>query len=127
MGLPQGYATIVGERGIRLSGGERQRIGIARALYNDPEVLVMDEATSALDGITENAIISALDNLSHKKTMIIVAHRLTTVQHSDVIYFLEAGKILESGAYHELIARNTKFELMTKMNQLSRTKEAING
>ncbi|HLD45219.1 MAG TPA: hypothetical protein VJC18_07270, partial [bacterium] len=75
----------------------------------------------------ENAIISALDNLSHKKTMIIVAHRLTTVQHSDVIYFLEAGKILESGAYHELIARNTKFELMTKMNQLSRTKEAING
>lgn len=91
--LPQGLDTIVGERGIRLSGGQRQRIGIARALYNKPELLVLDEATSSLDNETEKAVIGAIDNLYGKITMIVVAHRLTTIEKCDVIYKLNNGEI----------------------------------
>ena len=89
--LPQGYDTLVGERGIRLSGGQRQRIGIARALYHDPDVLIMDEATSALDNLTERAVMDAVHNLGHAKTIILIAHRLTTVQACDTIFMLERG------------------------------------
>jgi ABC-type multidrug transport system fused ATPase/permease subunit len=87
--LPDGYNTIIGERGIRLSGGQRQRIGIARAVYHDPSVLVLDEATSALDSLTEIAIMDAIRNLSHKKTIIMIAHRITTVKNCDMIYLME--------------------------------------
>lgn len=91
-GLPEGLDTSIGERGIRLSGGQRQRIGIARALYNDPEVLILDEATSALDNDTEAAIMESIDNFHGKKTLIIIAHRLQTIEKCDMIYRVEGGK-----------------------------------
>lgn len=93
--LPHGLDTLVGDRGVRLSGGQRQRIGIARALYHDPEILVLDEATSALDNDTEAAVMEAVENLQGTKTMIIIAHRLTTIRNVDVIYEVEDGKVTE--------------------------------
>lgn len=93
--LPNGLDTIVGDRGVRLSGGQRQRIGIARALYHDPEILVLDEATSALDNETESAVMEAIDKLQGTKTMIIIAHRLTTIRNVDVIYEVGGGKVTE--------------------------------
>lgn len=91
--LPEGLDTKIGERGIRLSGGQRQRIGIARALYTDPELLIFDEATSALDNETESAIMDSINALHGKKTMIIIAHRLTTIEGCDMVYRVENGKI----------------------------------
>lgn len=91
--LPYGLDTIVGDRGVRLSGGQRQRIGIARALYHDPEILVLDEATSALDNETEAAVMEAIEHLQGMKTMIIIAHRLTTIRNVDVIYEVGGGKV----------------------------------
>lgn len=102
--LSQGYATMVGERGVRLSGGQRQRVGIARALYHDPEVLVFDEATSALDNQTEKSVMEAVRNLSGRKTIIMIAHRLTTVQDCDRIFVLDKGKITASGPWSEIEA-----------------------
>ncbi|UNC93584.1 ABC transporter ATP-binding protein [Candidatus Contubernalis alkaliaceticus] len=113
--LPQGYNSLVGERGVRLSGGQRQRVGIARALYHDPQVLVMDEATSALDGETEKAVLSALDNVSLTKNLIIIAHRFTTVKNCDLIYMLEKGKVISCGTYDELISSNSHFKSMSSM------------
>lgn len=92
-GLADGLDTCVGDRGVRLSGGQRQRIGIARALYHDPEILILDEATSALDNDTESAVMEAIENLHGEKTMIIIAHRLTTIQNADVIYEVENGEV----------------------------------
>ena len=91
--LPDGINTRIGERGVRLSGGQRQRIGIARALYNDPELLVFDEATSALDNDTESAIMDSVNLLHGKKTMVIIAHRLTTIEGCDMVYRVENQKI----------------------------------
>jgi ABC-type multidrug transport system fused ATPase/permease subunit len=93
--LPEGLNTIVGERGVRLSGGQRQRIGVARALYHDPNVLVLDEATSALDGATEFGVMEAIKALQGSKTILIVAHRLSTIEHCDRLYKFEAGKLVE--------------------------------
>ncbi|MBI0425358.1 ABC transporter ATP-binding protein [Psychrobacter sp. NG27] len=112
--LPEGINTKVGERGVQLSGGQRQRIGIARALYNEAEVLVFDEATSALDGITEKIVMDAIHEFSGKKTIIMIAHRLKTVEECDHIYFMEHGKIIDSGTYQDLIVRNLKFKEMAK-------------
>lgn len=95
--LPQGIDTLVGERGIRLSGGQRQRIGIARALYHDPQVLVLDEATSSLDNATEYGVMEAVRALQGDKTILIVAHRLSTVEHCDRLFRLERGKLVEEG------------------------------
>lgn len=93
--LPQGLDTTIGERGVRLSGGQRQRIGIARALYGNPDLLVFDEATSALDNETESAIMESINSLHGKKTMIIIAHRLQTIQSCDIVYRVENGKIVQ--------------------------------
>ena len=105
--LPDKYQTVIGDRGIRLSGGERQRLGIARALYTNPNVLVFDEATSALDNITERAIIDEIHNLSRKKTIIMIAHRLSTVKKCDSIIVLNNGQIEAIGTYHELLETKT--------------------
>jgi ABC-type multidrug transport system fused ATPase/permease subunit len=95
--LPQGLDTMVGERGVRLSGGQRQRIGIARALYHDPAMLVLDEATSSLDTATERGVMQAVRALHGAKTTLIVAHRLSTVQHCDRLYRLEHGRVVQEG------------------------------
>jgi ATP-binding cassette, subfamily B, bacterial PglK len=110
--LPLGLDTILGENGTRLSGGQRQRVGIARALYHDPEVLVMDEATSALDNITEKEITNAIEALKGERTIIIIAHRLTTVMNCNKLFLMEEGKIVEEGTYSELIDSSIQFREM---------------
>jgi len=110
--LPDGYNTIIGERGVRLSGGQRQRIGIARALYHNPEVLIFDEATSSLDNVTERGVLKAIEDVSKLKTMVVIAHRLTTVKNCDRIYLIDKGRIIDKGKYEELEERNEKFKEM---------------
>ncbi len=107
--LPEGYNTVIGERGVRLSGGQRQRLGIARAMYHDPDVIIMDEATSSLDGVTEDNIIKAIHTLAKKKTIIMIAHRLKTLHECDIIHFLNEGKLYASGSYEELYSTCTLF------------------
>lgn len=107
--LPQGLDALVGEQGVRLSGGERQRLGIARALYNNPEVLVMDEATSSLDSITERQVTSAVERLKGRRTLITVAHRLSTVRNYDELHLLDAGRIVASGSYGHLLESSREF------------------
>lgn len=113
--LPLGYETVIGERGVRLSGGQRQRIGLARALYGNPPVLVLDEATSALDGATESAVMDAIGNASKDRTLIMIAHRLTTVRDCDVIYVIEKGTIVDVGTYGTLMEKNREFRKMARM------------
>ena len=110
--LPQGYQSIVGERGVRLSGGQRQRIGIARALYRDPSVLILDEATSALDNITERVVMEAIETIRDDKTIILIAHRLSTVRDCDMIFLMEQGRLVAQGRYDELVASNQNFREM---------------
>lgn len=110
--LPDGYDTIVGERGVRLSGGQRQRVGIARALYHDPAVLVFDEATSALDGLTEESIFRAVSHLGRTKTIIMIAHRMSTVRACDLIYMLDHGRIVARGTFDQLMEQNASFRAM---------------
>ena len=93
--LEDGLDTVIGERGARISGGQRQRIGIARALYTDPDILVLDEATSALDNETENAVMEAIDALNGEKTLIIIAHRLTTIENCDIVYKIKDGQVIK--------------------------------
>ena len=112
--LPKQYQTTIGERGVRLSGGQRQRIGIARALYHNPQVLILDEATSALDNQTEQAVMDAIDNLNKEITVILIAHRLSTVKNCDSIYLLEKGQIKDQGTFEELRIANKQFRDNTK-------------
>lgn len=107
--LPEGYETVVGERGVRLSGGQRQRVGIARALYHDPSVIVLDEATSALDNDTERRIVNELDAMRGGRTLIVIAHRLSTVQKCHEVFMLHDGKIAARGSYDELIHESAEF------------------
>jgi ABC-type multidrug transport system fused ATPase/permease subunit len=115
LGTAHGYNTRVGERGVKLSGGQRQRIGIARALYRDPSVLVLDEATSALDNVTESAVISAVRNLTSKRTIIMVAHRLSTVRDCDTIFFLEHGRLAACGTHEQLSQQSPQFQAMARL------------
>ena len=100
---PHGLDTVVGERGVRLSGGQLQRIGIARALYHDPSVLVLDEATSALDTLTEKGVMDSVEALQGSKTLLIVAHRLSTVEHCSRLYQLDRGRVIAEGAPAQLL------------------------
>ena len=110
--LNNGVDTKVGERGVQLSGGQRQRIGIARALYHKAEVIVFDEATSSLDGVTEKMIMDAIHDFSGKKTIILIAHRLRTVQKCDKIFFINNGTVADQGTYQELLENNEHFKNM---------------
>lgn len=110
--LPQQYDALVGERGVRISGGQRQRIGIARALYHDPPILVFDEATSALDTLTEQGVMQAINNVRGEKTIIIIAHRLSTVRDCNCIYLLEKGRISGQGTYENMAMQNDQFRAM---------------
>ena len=107
--LPQGLATRVGDGGVLLSGGERQRIGIARALYRDPAVLVLDEATAALDNVTERKLIRSLEALPGRRTLLMIAHRLSTVEHCDRILLFDHGRLVAAGSYQELLATSARF------------------
>jgi ATP-binding cassette, subfamily B, bacterial PglK len=113
----EGYGAFVGERGIRLSGGQRQRIGIARALYKQSSVLVFDEATSALDNATEQSVMNAIDALNRDFTIILIAHRLTTVQHCDVIIELNHGQVVAQGSYDQLIQSSSTFRQMVYVEE----------
>ena len=112
--LEQDIHTKVGERGVQLSGGQRQRIGIARALYHKAQVLIFDEATSSLDGITEKMIMDAIHDFGGKKTIIMIAHRIKTVQKCDQIFFIDKGRVVDKGTYHELIEKNEHFKNLAK-------------
>lgn len=107
-----GLASLVGKRGVQLSGGQRQRIGIARALYQDAQVLVLDEATSTLDGITEKLVRDAIHDFAGRKTIIMIAHRLATVRQCDIIFLPDSGRVVDQGSYSELVDRNSSFRRM---------------
>ncbi len=112
--LPLGYETRVGERGVRLSGGERQRVGIARALYFDPDLLILDEGTSALDGVTEATVLDAIRGLRHRKTILLVAHRLSTVRECDRIVVLERGRVVGDGEWETLLEGSPTFRKLAR-------------
>jgi ATP-binding cassette subfamily B protein len=118
--FPEGYDTVVGERGYRLSGGEKQRIAIARVLLKDPAVLILDEATSALDSISERVVQEALDTAAHGRTTIAIAHRLSTVVNADVIFVVVAGELAESGTHAELLAANGVYAELYKQQVASK-------
>jgi ATP-binding cassette, subfamily B, bacterial PglK len=113
--LPEKYDTSIGEKGVRLSGGQRQRIGIARALYHDPDVLIFDEATSALDGETEAHIVESINSLASKKTIIIIAHRISTLRNCNNIYILEKGVVLGQGDYEKIKNYTNKNQVANKV------------
>jgi len=117
--LSDGYQTLIGEHGIKLSGGQKQRIGIARALYHNPDVLVLDEATSALDTPTEQAIMESIHKLLGQKTVIIIAHRISSIRECSMIFRMENGSLLESGSYEELIDRSESFRRLAKSYKAS--------
>ena len=116
--LPDKYNTVIGERGVRLSGGQRQRIGLARALYRNPEVLVLDEATSSLDGATEATVLDAVRNASKARTVIMIAHRLNTLKDCDAIHVMENGRFTAGGTYEDLLRSNRIFMSMAKVSSL---------
>lgn len=125
MSLPQGYDTIVGERGQKLSGGQRQRISIARAVLKDPPVLILDEATSAVDNETEAAIQRSLEKIAVDRTTILIAHRLSTIRNADIIFVLEQGALKEQGRHEELLARNGIYASLWRVQAGERAR--VNG
>jgi ATP-binding cassette subfamily B protein len=118
MEMPNDYDTVVGDRGVRLSGGQRQRIALARALLRKPELLILDEATSSLDSQSETLIQQAIEKIAHQTTIVTIAHRLSTIAKADWIYVLENGRIVEQGAYGELIDQKSSFNRMAELQGL---------
>ena len=112
--LPDGYDSTVGERGARLSGGQKQRVGIARAIYYDSDLLILDEATSSLDTVTEREVMSAIDALPGEKTVLLIAHRLTTVRSCDRIIVLDKGRLSMIGSWGELEKNSERFQNLTR-------------
>ena len=121
---PQGYDTQVGERGLKLSGGEKQRVAIARAILKNSPILIFDEATSSLDSITENSIMNALDRATKGRTSILIAHRLSTVVNSDIIFVLDKGKVCEMGAHNELLSNTDSVYYKLWASQHIRTEKS---
>jgi ABC-type multidrug transport system fused ATPase/permease subunit len=117
MTLPEGYETVVGDRGDRLSGGQRQRIALARALLQNPDILILDEATSALDAESEDKISQAVDELSGSVTILIVAHRFSTIKKADFIYMIQSGEVVEEGAWDELMAKKGAFWALSEFQR----------
>lgn len=116
--LPQGINTKVGESGIKLSGGQKQRLAIARALLKKSKVIILDESTSSLDNLAQNKVKESIDRIKGKSTIIIVAHRLSTIKNADKIFFMDNGKIIDTGTFDELIQKNEKFNLMYKVENI---------
>jgi ABC-type multidrug transport system fused ATPase/permease subunit len=128
IGLPQGYATVVGERGAMLSGGERQRICVARAFLKDAPILILDEPTSSIDSRTESVILDALDRLAVGRTTFMIAHRLSTVRHSDLIVVIDHGQVVEMGTHEELLEQGGLYRQMHDVQAKSgRRKRSQNG
>jgi len=123
--LPEQYNTQLGEKGVKLSGGQRQRIGLARALYHDPSVLVLDEATSALDSVTENSVMEELRGINHRKTIIMIAHRLETVRHCDQIIVLSRGNIVCQGKYDYLLEACDQFRKMVEITSTDSSRNQL--
>jgi subfamily B ATP-binding cassette protein MsbA len=118
MALENGYDTVIGDRGARLSGGQRQRLSIARAVFKNPPILILDEATSALDTESEKLVQEALAHLMENRTSIVVAHRLSTIQHADLIVVLQQGEIVESGTHEGLMQSSGSYRRLIEMQQL---------
>jgi subfamily B ATP-binding cassette protein MsbA len=123
--LPEGYDTIVGERGIFLSGGQRQRLAIARAVLADASVLVLDEATSALDAESERLVQQALSNLTRNRTTLVIAHRLSTIRRADMIVVMERGRIIETGRHEELLAQSGTYKKLYELQFADEEEEAV--
>jgi ABC-type transport system involved in Fe-S cluster assembly fused permease/ATPase subunit len=115
--LPDGYATLVGERGLKLSGGEKQRVAIARALLKNPAILIFDEATSSLDSASERAILAAIEEVAAQRTTLVIAHRLSTIVHADQIVVLEQGRVIERGRHDDLLAANGAYAALWRLQQ----------
>merc|ERR1712032_1448905 len=127
LNFPDGYETVVGERGLKLSGGEKQRVGLARALLMKPSMMVLDEATSALDSSTEREIQRALEAASVGRTMVVVAHRLSTVVGCQQILVVEAGQVIERGSHHELVELGGKYAEMWKIQNREKEEDDSGG